>query len=86
MVLASVEFESFIRWLGYFDEHTSEAEEILMKSLVEVPLIERLLLIFNNAAESGADEYMLNRNRDIINTLLALHQLEKGVAPPWIKH
>ncbi len=86
MLLADVEFESFIGWLGFFDENIEEAKDILMESLVEVPLIERLMLIYNNAAESGADEHMLRRNRDIVSSLLALHQLEKGVAPPWTKH
>ncbi len=40
------------------------------------------MFIFNNALENGAEEVMLMRNRDIVNTLIALHQLEQSKLPP----
>jgi len=87
MVLSDVQFEEFMSWLGLFDENTREMADYIRESMSEVPVIERLLLIFNNALESGAEEnmldrQMLDRSRDVVNVLLALHRIEKGTPPP----
>ncbi|GMW01527.1 MAG: hypothetical protein AMXMBFR84_26640 [Candidatus Hydrogenedentota bacterium] len=82
MRISEVNFDQFMAWLGALDEDIASCEDAVRETMENVPLVERLMFIFNNALEDGAEEIMLMRNRDIANTLIALHQLEQGKLAP----
>lgn len=84
MKIADVDFDEFISWMGYLEENIDESEEILTEAVECVPAIFRLMMIYNNAVEDNADDIMLMRNRDIVNVLISLYQLEKGRSVPSI--
>ncbi len=82
MKISDVDFDKFIAWMGYLEDNVKDSEGILKEAIECVPAVWRLMLIYHNAVENEADDIMLMRNRDIINVLISLYQLEKGKTAP----
>jgi len=80
--LSDVSLEELMAWLAVLDERPSLAQEHLIKAIEEVPVVERLLLIHENARNNDAPLEMLQRNRDIMNTLIAIFHIERGTPVP----
>ena len=77
MRLKDVDFDEYIGWMGKFEEDPEGTKDLLMEAANEVPVIERLLMIMQNAIENNAPEEMVRRNADQIQCFAALYQLEK---------
>lgn len=77
MLLQSLDFDEFVEWMGKFDEDPQGTKDLLIEAMNEVPVIERLLMIMQNAKDNNAPEDMIRRNADQIQCFAALYQLEK---------
>jgi hypothetical protein len=77
MKLGDIKFEDFAEIIGMIDDQPGECQQFYLEAMAEVPLIERLMDVYNHAAENGAPEIMLKTNKTIISTLTALFLLEK---------
>lgn len=77
MKLQDVDFDKFVEWMGKFEEDPEGTRDLLMEAADEVPVIERLLMIMQNARDHDAPEDMIRRNADQIQCFAALYQLEK---------
>jgi hypothetical protein len=77
MKLSDIDFDEYLEWMGKFDEDPEGTKDLLMDAANEVPVIERLLMIMQNARDHGAPEDMIRRNADQIQCFAALYQLEK---------
>jgi|AntAceMinimDraft_16_1070373.scaffolds.fasta_scaffold202873_1 hypothetical protein len=77
MKLKDVDFDEFVEWMGKLDEDPKGTKDLLMEAANEVPVIERLLMIMQNAKDNNAPEDMIRRNADQIQCFAALYQLEK---------
>jgi hypothetical protein len=82
MNIADVEYEEFLDWMVALEKNLLSCQEALEESLKNVPVVEHLMSIFSTGSEYGVEEAMLIRNRDIINVLISLRQLEQGNLAP----
>jgi len=77
MQLSDIKFEDFAEIIGMIDDQPGECQQFYLEAMAEVPLIERLMSVYNHAAENDAPEIMLKTNKTNISTLTALYLLEK---------
>lgn len=81
MELCEVEFEEFMDWMGRLEQDIDTCEHALRDAVEHVPLIQRLMIIQNNAVEQEAGQAMRVPGRDVINVLISLRQIESGRLP-----
>ena len=82
MKLKDIDFDEFVEWMGKLEEDPRGTEDLMMEAASEVPVIERLLMIMQNARDSNAPEDMIRRNADQIQCFAALYQIEKNKICP----
>jgi len=77
MKLKDIDFDEFIEWMGKFDEVPQGTEDLLIEAGKEVPVIERLLKIMQNAIENNGPKDRIKMTANHIQCLAALYYLEK---------
>ena len=77
MNLRDIDFDEFVQWVGKFEEDPRGTNNLLLEAAAELPVIERLLTIMQNAVDNDAPEDMIRRNADLIQFFAALFQMEK---------
>ena len=77
MNLEEIDVEEFMELVASIDDAASEHESMIMEAMKNVPILQRLMFIYNNAAENDAPKELLSKNQTIISTLLALYVIEK---------
>ena len=66
MKLRDVDFDRFVAWVGKFDEDPQGTKDLLMEAAEELPVLQRLLMIMQNAMEHDGPKDMIRRNADLI--------------------
>ena len=77
MNLVEIDVDEFMELIASLDDAPSEHESMILEAMKNIPILQRLMYIYNNAAADDAPKELLAKNQTIISTLLTLYVIEK---------